>query len=342
LIKNIAKGKETCEEAYNKVALTADMATCAKGAATGFIKCTCDKELNVVESCPLFFNQGATQGDEIVSGAVSLGISLVLLCVCLYCFVKLLQSMVQGTSEVMLKKATSFNGYVAMLVGMGITILVQSSSVTTSVLTPLVGVGVLPLDKMYPLTLGANVGTTFTSFLASMVSSDADAVQIALCHLFFNLIGILIWYPVPIMRRVPLRLARGLGAFTRRYRACPLVYIVIAFVAMPGILLGISELFNQTSVGYHILGGILAIAVSVSLLAFLAFWNFFNGKKRMYNKLQIYQDSKDYRKKMPDIVKKLESELASLKKKMAHAPSDIENTGAKDEPAADTDSLLAK
>ena len=48
--------------------------------------------------------------------------------------------------------------------------LVQSSSIFTSALTPLVGVGILHLDRMYPLTLGANIGTTFTAILASLAA----------------------------------------------------------------------------------------------------------------------------------------------------------------------------
>ena len=55
-----------------------------------------------------------------------------------------------------------FTGYLAILLGAGMTILVQSSSIFTSTLTPLVGMGVITLDRMYPLTLGSNIGTTFT------------------------------------------------------------------------------------------------------------------------------------------------------------------------------------
>ena len=61
-------------------------------------------------------------------------------------------------------------GYVAIIVGCGLTMLVQSSSIFTSAITPLVGVGILHLDRMYPLTLGANLGTTFTAILAAMAS----------------------------------------------------------------------------------------------------------------------------------------------------------------------------
>ena len=45
-----------------------------------------------------------------------------------------------------------------MVLGCGITILVQSSSITTSVLTPLAGLDIISLEVMLPITLGANIG----------------------------------------------------------------------------------------------------------------------------------------------------------------------------------------
>jgi sodium-dependent phosphate cotransporter len=54
-------------------------------------------------------------------------------------------------------------GYIAILIGAFMTFLVQSSSVFTSALTPLVGLGVISLKRVYPLTLGSNVGTTTTA-----------------------------------------------------------------------------------------------------------------------------------------------------------------------------------
>merc|ERR1712217_105136 len=118
-----------------------------------------------------------------------------------------------GNAKRVLRYATKLNDYVALLVGLGVTILVQSSSVTTSALTPLCGVGVLPLEKMMPMTLGANIGTTCTALIASLVSLKFGAVQIALVHPFFNIIGILIWFPVPLLRRIPLAAARLLGLY---------------------------------------------------------------------------------------------------------------------------------
>merc|ERR1711972_837099 len=109
--------------------------------------------------------------------------------------------------------STKLNDYLAMAIGVALTVVVQSSSVVTSALTPLCGLGVLPLDKMLPMTLGANIGTTCTALIASLVSLKFGAVQIALCHLLFNITGILIWFPVPFMRQIPIAGARLLGLY---------------------------------------------------------------------------------------------------------------------------------
>merc|ERR1719405_417236 len=98
-----------------------------------------------------------------------------------------------------------------MFFGMTMTIMVQSSSITTSALTPLVALGIISVEDMLPLTLGANIGTTCTAFLASIVTEKKNAIQIALCHLFFNIFGILIWFPVPFMRRAPLKICHILA-----------------------------------------------------------------------------------------------------------------------------------
>ena len=133
-------------------------------------------------------------------------------------------------------------GYLAILVGAGLTILVQSSSIFTSAVTPLVGAGVLHIERMYPLTLGANIGTTVTAILAALAGSGnfKDSLQIALCHLFFNIIGILIWYPFPFLRRLPINMAKTLGKKTANYRWFALVYLFFTFFIFPAAIFGLS------------------------------------------------------------------------------------------------------
>ena len=167
------------------------------------------------------------------------------LCACLFCIVYSLQIIIKGGAARVLKKVIGFNPYLNMLVGMGITIMVQSSSITTSTLTPIAAVGLISLEEMFPLTLGANIGTTLTGIMGATVatSNPGEAMQVALCHLFFNLFGILLWYPVPYMRNIPLNACRFLGRMTAHPKygqAFPLVYTATVFLIIPGICYGIA------------------------------------------------------------------------------------------------------
>jgi sodium-dependent phosphate cotransporter len=172
-------------------------------------------------------------------------VSLVSLCSCLFCIVYMLQIIVKGTAARILRKVVGFNGYLNIVIGMFITIMVQSSSITTSTLTPLAAVGLINLEDMLPLTLGANIGTTLTGIMAATVvtSNPVQAWQVALCHLFFNIFGILVWYPVPIIRKVPLDGARFLGKMTTNPKwgkVFPLAYTFVVFFIIPGIAYGIT------------------------------------------------------------------------------------------------------
>ncbi|GLD46652.1 sodium-dependent phosphate transport protein 2A-like protein, partial [Lates japonicus] len=133
-------------------------------------------------------------------------------------------------------------GYLALLVGAGMTFLVQSSSVFTSAITPLIGIGVISIERAYPLTLGSNLGTTTTATLAALASPGdklAAATQVALCHFFFNLLGILLWYPIPVTR-LPIRMACALGNCTARYRWFAVLYLLLCFLLLPSLVFALS------------------------------------------------------------------------------------------------------
>ena len=124
-------------------------------------------------------------------------------------------------------------GTAAMLVGLVITVAVQSSSITTSVLVPLAAAGVISVRNVYPVALGANVGTTVTALLAAMAASRPEALTIALVHTLFNLAGILILYPLPALRAVPPRLAERLAEVATERRSVVGVYVVLSFIVVP-------------------------------------------------------------------------------------------------------------
>merc|ERR1719409_546244 len=171
------------------------------------------------------------------AGLVALIVALTLLIGSLFFLVKALHSLMMGRARHCIMKAINLNDVLAIIVGAVVTMIVQSSSVVTSALTPLAGVGALELRKMLPLTLGANIGTCATGILAALAIMQRDAIQVSLCHLMFNVFGILIWFPAPAMRRVPLGAAELLGLYASFFRFVPALYIAIAFLLVPAVAL---------------------------------------------------------------------------------------------------------
>lgn len=222
---------------------------------TSVLKSGCNDHLAVHSTCPYLFAHFGPEGldiGETYIGLILLAISLTMLCGCLIGMVKILNSLlgqkVRGVIEnvinadIPVRGLGWLTGYLAMVVGAVMTILVQSSSVFTSTLTPLAGAGLVSLERAYPLTLGSNLGTTTTSILASFAAGGdkvQDALQIALVHLLFNLTGIMMFYPVPVMRW-PISIARVLGNTTAKYRWFAVVYLSFMFFIFPITMFGLS------------------------------------------------------------------------------------------------------
>jgi sodium-dependent phosphate cotransporter len=197
----------------------------------------------------------AEMGDTAGSVVVLL-ISLIFLCFALYGIVRVLHYLVLSAGRMRtedgdetpfikaVRMVLGFNPYLSIFFGMVMTICVQSSSITTSALVPLVALEIISVEQMLPLTLGANIGTTCTAFLASLVTEKKNAIQIALVHFFFNIIGITIWFPVPLMRAVPLKMAKILGDLVPKYRWFGVFYILLVFAVIPLLLFAYSFLLE--------------------------------------------------------------------------------------------------
>ncbi|MBN1557579.1 MAG: Na/Pi symporter [Lentisphaerae bacterium] len=150
--------------------------------------------------------------------------------------------LVRNLRAVVLSKAESFvnrylfrNDLMAFVLGIGLTVAVQSSSVTTSLVIPLVGAGIVTLYRCYPFTLGANIGTTCTALLASLATVHAGphgsvGVTTAFAHLIFNVLGIAIFYP---LRRIPIWMARRLARLAAESKRWAIAFIVLMFFGIP-------------------------------------------------------------------------------------------------------------
>lgn len=166
---------------------------------------------------------------------------------------------------------------------------------------------------MYPFTLGANIGTTITGILAAVVANTSDSMQVALAHFFFNIFGIIIWYPLPFTRRVPIRFAKGLGKATVWWRGFPILYIAICFFGIPLILLGLSALFTSGSKGLVVLGAILTIALGLLVVKFFWWWCRLDGRSKTELCLRRRQKRKDVLNDLVDEWEPLKDAVTALK-----------------------------
>jgi len=145
---------------------------------------------------------------------------------------KNMKKLIAGRAERALNAALEKSGVIGIVVGIGMTVAVQSSSITTSLLVPMIAAGVLTLRNAFPITLGANIGTTVTALLAALVAGQWGLV-IALVHLIFNVAATALLYPIPAVRYVPVRLAEWLARLTIKNRLYAGLYILVTFILIP-------------------------------------------------------------------------------------------------------------
>jgi len=171
------------------------------------------------------------------SGVLVLIVGVVLLIASLKFLVDLLRTLMRGRAERVLHRTLFRSAIAAVTAGTVITTMVQSSSITTSLMIPLVGAGVVTLEQVFPFTIGANIGTTVTAMLAALSTGSPAAITVAFAHLLFNLSGALLIYVPPPIRKIPLALARGMGQIASRRRILAGVYILVFFYGVPLLLL---------------------------------------------------------------------------------------------------------
>jgi len=164
------------------------------------------------------------------SGELALLIAVILLFISLRYLVVTLKSLTIVKIDSFFDKMLFKTPPRALMVGLLITIAVQSSSITTSLVVPLAGAGILSLRQLFPFTLGANIGTTVTAMLASLVTANQFAITVAFAHLLFNVFGILLVWPI---RHIPIRMAERLAEWASESKLIPLIYVATIFFILP-------------------------------------------------------------------------------------------------------------
>lgn len=181
---------------------------------------------------------------EPAQGFVLAIVSVGLIFIALSQLVRTLRNRLQSQLAAVVEGTLAKSAIIGMLIGVAVTAAVQSSSITTSLLVPLAAAGIVTLQQAFPVTLGANIGTTLTALLASLAVSGPNAaagVAIAIVHLLFNLTATVLVYPIPAIRRLPLAAAEALADVAGRSRTWAFLYVMALFYGIPALLAFISQ-----------------------------------------------------------------------------------------------------
>ncbi|MCK4892505.1 MAG: Na/Pi symporter [Calditrichia bacterium] len=157
-------------------------------------------------------------------------LSLILLLLALKQMVDALKILVVKKAEAWFDKYLFKTALRSFIVGLLLTFMVQSSSITTSLVVPMAGAGLLTLRQIFPYTLGANIGTTITAILAALVTQNLNAIIVAFSHLIFNISGIILLWPISF---IPIRIAQEFSNLATKNKLIPIIYVIVAFFVIP-------------------------------------------------------------------------------------------------------------
>ncbi|RMG19311.1 MAG: Na/Pi cotransporter family protein [Bacteroidetes bacterium] len=191
----------------------------------------------------LFFVKDAAQGLIGLLGHnpyLTLPLAFVALFTSLHLLSNILRDLLVGKIEQNMNRYMFGHPLLCMTTGFFSTVAVQSSTITSSLMVPLVATEKISLERAFPFLMGANVGTTTTALLAALVlggEAGSAALACACAHLLFNLFGVLILFPFRHIRNIPIRLAEGLGNLTLQNRLFGVGYVVLVFFLLPFLLI---------------------------------------------------------------------------------------------------------
>jgi sodium-dependent phosphate cotransporter len=220
----------------------------------------------------------------IPSGFLLAALSFILIFTSILVFRKLISGLLLASSPERFSRFFFKNAWKSFFWGTITTAAIRSSTITTSVVVPIVAQRIVSLRKAAPFILGANIGTTITAFLAAFFNTNtAGAISIAIAHFLFNFIGVLIFYPIPILRKIPLELANWMGRLTLKYRLAVFVYILMIFFFIPFSLIYLNkdsiEIVEATYQKKNILDN---TTVTYALTSKIQTWNK-TGQMLLYN-----------------------------------------------------------
>lgn len=172
----------------------------------------------------------------VYSGIVQILIGLGLIILSITYMGKIMKSLMVGRAKEILQNSLGRGAVTGITSGTVVTVLVQSSSTTTSLMVPLVGNGIVTARSIYPFTLGANIGTCITAVIAALSITGPNAslaLQIAFVHFSYNVLAVFVIYGLAFMREWPPSLSYQLSLKVAEQKLYGLAYIVGVFFVIP-------------------------------------------------------------------------------------------------------------
>lgn len=169
-------------------------------------------------------------------GIARIAVGLVLIILSITWMGKIMKSLMVGRARSLLQKSLGRGAVSGIASGTVVTVLVQSSSTTTSLMVPLVGNGIVTARAIYPFTLGANIGTCITAVIAALSITGINAnlaLQIAFVHLVYNVLAVLVIYGGKFWREWPPNLSYQLSVKVAEQKAYGVAYIAGLFFLLP-------------------------------------------------------------------------------------------------------------
>lgn len=194
---------------------------------SGFMSIVAAVILAVFSTVALSYEQAVFR-KEVALLAFALG----LMFTSLLMLVKVMKSLVLTRFELLFHNYVFKTALRSIAMGIAFTVAVQSSSITTSLIVPLVGAGLLTVRQVFPFTMGANIGTTITAVLAALSTGQLPAIAVSFSHVLFNMMGTTLFYFEP-MRSAPVWLAERFSGQVSRYPYLAFVYILLIFFVIP-------------------------------------------------------------------------------------------------------------
>lgn len=161
-------------------------------------------------------------------------VSLLILFISILLFRKLISDLLKAKSPEAFGRFFFFSPWKSFGWGLVTTAAIRSSTITTSVVVPVVAKKIAKLREAAPFIMGANVGTTITAIIAAVFhGTTASAVSIAMAHFLFNFLGVILFMFLPGIKGIPIRLSEGLGQLSMRYRMAGIVFLLLIFFIIP-------------------------------------------------------------------------------------------------------------